>query len=100
MLDYPDRDNPNLVQLVNSTNGVLFQSVYREQGIEAAPNFVDAYLGYSPAGTVQGDLVYVNYGTTEDFELLTKPGGEYETNVTGRLCIARYGRARYSGIVV
>ena len=34
------------------------------------PNFVDAFLAYTPPGEVQGDLVYVNYGREEDLDIV------------------------------
>ncbi len=37
----------------------------------------------------QGDLVYVNYGRIDDFIWLTETKG---INVTGKICIARYGK--------
>lgn len=37
----------------------------------------------------QADLVYVNYGTIEDFEFLTT---NLSINVTGAVVIARYGQ--------
>lgn len=37
----------------------------------------------------QGDLVYVNYGRTEDFLQLERDMG---INVTGKIVIVRYGK--------
>lgn len=39
--------------------------------------------------SLQGDLVYVNYGRTEDFFQLEREMG---INVTGRIVIVRYGK--------
>lgn len=39
--------------------------------------------------SVQGDLVYVNYGSTEDFFQLQRTMG---INVTGKIVIVRYGK--------
>lgn len=39
--------------------------------------------------TVQADLVYVNYGRTEDFFKLEREMG---INCTGKIVIARYGK--------
>lgn len=38
---------------------------------------------------LQGDLVYVNYGRTEDFFQLEREMG---INVTGKIVIVRYGK--------
>lgn len=39
--------------------------------------------------SLQGDLVYVNYGRTEDFSQLQREMG---INVTGKIVIVRYGK--------
>ena len=68
-------------------------SVLIPEDVEIQEHFIDAFLAYSAAGEVQGDLVYVNYGTIEDFELLADESNtDYYTNVTGKICIVRYGR--------
>ena len=90
LLDYPDKREPNKVFLMNGDE-VLYESVYQEDGLESS-NFIDAYLAYSPAGVAVGDIVYVNYGSKGDFELLSDEASEYFTNVTGKICIARYGQ--------
>lgn len=43
----------------------------------------------SPAFFSQGELVYVNYGRTEDFFTLEREMG---INCTGKIVIARYGK--------
>jgi len=43
----------------------------------------------SADGDVTGDLVYVNYGTPEDYEQLAKLG----VDVKGKIVIARYGKS-------
>ena len=45
--------------------------------------------GYSAAGDVTGDVVYVNYGLVEDYVKLDSIG----VSVKGRIVIARYGRS-------
>jgi len=47
------------------------------------------FNAYSPDGDVTGDLVYVNYGTPEDYAVLDSLG----VSVEGRIVIARYGRS-------
>lgn len=90
LLDYPNKTNPNRVQLFNGTS-ILYESVYQEEGVDTTL-FVDAYLAYSPSGQAEGNMVYVNYGTKEDFELLANSTGDYNTDVSGMICIARYGQ--------
>lgn len=38
-----------------------------------------------------GEVVYVNYGRKEDFELISNESSAYFTNVTGKICLVRYG---------
>ena len=45
--------------------------------------------GYSAAGDVQGEVVYVNYGLIEDYARLDSLG----ISVRGKIAIARYGRS-------
>ena len=47
------------------------------------------FNAYSADGDVTADLVYVNYGTPEDYEQLAKLG----IDVKGKIVIARYGRS-------
>ncbi|MGB7726902.1 MAG: transferrin receptor-like dimerization domain-containing protein [Candidatus Acidiferrum sp.] len=47
------------------------------------------YNAYSIDGDVTGPLVYVNYGTPEDYEVLDRRG----ISVKGAIVIARYGRS-------
>ena len=47
------------------------------------------FNAYSSDGDVTGDLVYVNYGTPDDYETLAKLG----IDVKGKIVIARYGRS-------
>jgi N-acetylated-alpha-linked acidic dipeptidase len=47
------------------------------------------FNAYAADGDVTADLVYVNYGTPEDYEQLAKLG----IDVKGRIVIARYGRS-------
>jgi N-acetylated-alpha-linked acidic dipeptidase len=45
--------------------------------------------GYSAAGDVQGELVYVNFGLIEDYARLDSLG----ISVRGKIAVARYGRS-------
>jgi N-acetylated-alpha-linked acidic dipeptidase len=46
------------------------------------------WLGYTGNGTVEGPLVYVNYGRIEDFEALVKK----KISFNGTICLIRYGK--------
>ncbi|XP_018020759.1 putative N-acetylated-alpha-linked acidic dipeptidase [Hyalella azteca] len=93
LLSYPDENNPNRVRLVSKTDGsVVFESVFRQEPLyapeEADPRVLHNYNAYSAAATVQGDLVYANYGREEDFAELARRG----VDVTGKIVIAKYGK--------
>jgi N-acetylated-alpha-linked acidic dipeptidase len=47
------------------------------------------YNAYSPDGDVTGDIVFVNYGTPEDYQVLDSLG----VSVRGRIVLAKYGRS-------
>lgn len=54
---------------------------------------VGAFNAYSPSGDVTAPVVYVNYGTQEDYRALATIG----VSVEGKIVLARYGRC-YRGI--
>ncbi|MGD8418434.1 MAG: hypothetical protein PVH91_15340, partial [Pseudomonadales bacterium] len=47
------------------------------------------YNAFSADGDVTGELVFVNYGIPEDYELLER----YGIDVTGKIVIAKYGKS-------
>ena len=101
LLDYPNKTNPNVITL-SSGSDILYQSVHQEENLDDE-NFIDAYLAYSKAGIAEGKLVYVNYGSKSDFELLANVSSPFYTDVTGKICISRYGQVslwQYSAISV
>ncbi|CEP11414.1 hypothetical protein [Parasitella parasitica] len=51
------------------------------------PNVVPLFHGYSKNGTVQGRIVYANYGRLEDFQFLKDQG----INLNGTIALMRYG---------
>ena len=53
------------------------------------PSGLPTFNAYSADGDVTGELVYVNFGTPEDYEQLAKLG----VDVKGKIAIARYGRS-------
>jgi N-acetylated-alpha-linked acidic dipeptidase len=71
-----------------------YTAVLKEPAIAADPDSADAgqlptFNAYSADGDVTADLVYVNYGTPEDYEQLAK----LHIDVKDRIVIARYGRS-------
>eukprot|EP00094_Tigriopus_californicus_P004991 TCALIF_04806-PA protein Name:"Similar to Naalad2 N-acetylated-alpha-linked acidic dipeptidase 2 (Mus musculus)" AED:0.00 eAED:0.00 QI:0/-1/0/1/-1/1/1/0/771 len=93
LLSYPDPAKPNMITLQDDEHGLLFENSVIEDGVEGDDtNFVDAFLAYAKAGQISGDVVYTNYGRIEDYEMLMDPNSEYFTNVTGKICLTRYGK--------
>jgi len=74
----------------------MFTSAYREllepPDDEYQGQFVDSFLAYSPARTEDNkEIVYVNYGRKEDFDLISDPSGGFFVDLTDKLCMVRYG---------
>ncbi|TVP99690.1 MAG: M28 family peptidase [Balneolaceae bacterium] len=61
--------------------------IYDEDPYTSHPDLVHGWNAYSGSGDITADIVYANYGTKEDFELLEELGVEVE----GKIVIARYG---------
>ncbi len=83
-----------MIKIVNDVKEEIFRSHYKEETLHAGDNhtnFVDSFLAYSAAGTAEGDVVYVNYGRQEDFELISNISQPFYTDVTGKICMVRYG---------
>ena len=52
------------------------------------PRVVMPFNGMSPSGDVEGEVVYANYGTPEDFERLDR----MKIDVRGKILLVRYGQ--------
>jgi N-acetylated-alpha-linked acidic dipeptidase len=84
-----------LVELVDGKGAVKFKAGLQEPVVAEDPTSnqtaeqLPTYNAYSADGDVTGPLVYVNYGTREDYEELDRLG----VSVKGAVVIARYGGA-------
>ncbi len=84
-----------LVELKDATGKVKFTASLKEPVVPEDPTSgqtdeqLPTYNAYSADGDVTGPLVYVNYGTREDYEELDRLG----ISVKGAVVIARYGGA-------
>eukprot|EP00271_Cylindrocystis_brebissonii_P017287 TRINITY_DN4433_c2_g2_i1.p1 TRINITY_DN4433_c2_g2~~TRINITY_DN4433_c2_g2_i1.p1 ORF type:complete len:830 (+),score=96.59 TRINITY_DN4433_c2_g2_i1:48-2537(+) len=65
----------------------LNEAVIAGDPFSARDDIIPPYLAYVPSGNVTAEVVYVNYGRTEDYEELAKLG----VKVAGSITIARYG---------
>jgi N-acetylated-alpha-linked acidic dipeptidase len=88
LMPYPTE---RLVELVAPERYVL---TLKEPAVPQDKDSTDAgalptFNAYSADGDVTADLVYVNYGTPEDYEELAK----LDIDVKGKIVIARYGRS-------
>jgi N-acetylated-alpha-linked acidic dipeptidase len=88
LMPYPTE---RVLELVEPTNYV---AALKEPVVPDDPDSGDAgqlptFNAYSADGDVTANLVYVNYGTPEDYEQLAKLG----VDVKGSIVIARYGRS-------
>jgi N-acetylated-alpha-linked acidic dipeptidase len=88
LMPYPTE---RVVELVAPERYVLKLA---EPPVPQDPDSTDAgalptFNAYSADGDVTAELVYVNYGTPEDYEELAKLG----VDVKGKIVLARYGRS-------
>ncbi|XP_069102028.1 putative N-acetylated-alpha-linked acidic dipeptidase isoform X2 [Argopecten irradians] len=92
LMSYPNRTNPNTVELMSNNNEVVFQAATYEEPLDAEGNnseIVPPFNAFAVAGVAEGDLVYVNYGRIEDFVFLRD---NQSISVEGKIVIARYGK--------
>ncbi|THH11530.1 hypothetical protein EW145_g577 [Phellinidium pouzarii] len=81
------------LEILDSDGNVAWAADLVEDGDPGDPeaakyrDAVPTFHGLSKDGEVEGELVYVNYGTKEDYDELVASG----TNLTGKIVIARYG---------
>ncbi|MCI0517440.1 MAG: hypothetical protein L0Y45_06375, partial [Woeseiaceae bacterium] len=72
-----------------------FRASLTEDTLESDPStaireeLLPPYNAYSIDGEVEGELVFVNYGIPEDYEILERHG----IDVTGKIAIAKYGKS-------
>ncbi|HEX9369204.1 MAG TPA: M28 family metallopeptidase [Vicinamibacterales bacterium] len=88
LMPYPTE---RLVEMVSPERYVL---TLKEPPVAEDPSSTDTgglptFNAYSADGDVTADLVYVNFGTPEDYEQLAKLG----VDVKGKIAIARYGKS-------
>uniref|UniRef100_A0A8C3S6J8 N-acetylated alpha-linked acidic dipeptidase 2 n=1 Tax=Chelydra serpentina TaxID=8475 RepID=A0A8C3S6J8_CHESE len=92
LLSYPNETQPNYVSIIDDQGNEIFNTSLFEPppvGYENVSGVVPPYNAFSAQGLPEADLVYVNYGRTEDFFKLEREMG---INCTGKIVIARYGK--------
>lgn len=100
LLSYPSEvpGEENVIQRLVPDGGepdgyrVEYQSQIDEPALDETAEGKDVlppFNAYSATGTVEGELVYANYGRVEDFFHLEREKG---INLTDKIVIARYGK--------
>jgi N-acetylated-alpha-linked acidic dipeptidase len=88
LLPYP------ISRVLEMTEPVRYRALIKEPALPddadtSDPNQLPTFNAFSATGDVTAQLVYVNYGVQEDYEVLAKLG----IDVKGKIVIARYGRS-------
>ncbi|NXA48282.1 NALD2 dipeptidase, partial [Nothocercus julius] len=92
LLSYPNEMQPNYISIIDDQGNEIFNTSFFEpppQGYENITGILPPYNAFSAQGMPEAELVYVNYGRTEDFFKLEREMG---INCTGKIVIARYGK--------
>ncbi|XP_067127269.1 N-acetylated-alpha-linked acidic dipeptidase 2-like [Centruroides vittatus] len=87
LLSYPNPNKANEISIVNDQGEVSFIACHEEKILQNK-FCIQPFNAYSPKGDILADPLYVNYGRDEDFRLLEELG----ISVTGKICLARYGK--------
>ncbi|MDA1372467.1 MAG: M28 family peptidase [Proteobacteria bacterium] len=67
--------------------GLTEDSLEEDPSTSNINDLLPPYNAFSIDGEVEGELVFVNYGTPEDYEILDR----YGISVAGKIAISRYG---------
>ena len=73
----------------------IYQASLTEESLAEDPstfvreNLLPPYNAFSIDGNVEGELVFVNYGMPQDYEILDR----YGIDVKGKIAIAKYGKS-------
>ncbi|XP_048838072.1 N-acetylated-alpha-linked acidic dipeptidase 2 [Brienomyrus brachyistius] len=92
LLSYPNKSSPSYISIIDQAGNEVFNTSLSEpipEGYENISDIVPPYSAFSAEGQPEGDLVYVNYGRTEDFFMLEREMG---INCSGKIVVARYGK--------
>src|SRR5437763_12445582 len=68
---------------------LLKEPALKEDGTSGQKDQLPTYNAWSADGNVTAELVYVNYGLNDDYEVLSKLG----ISVKGKIVIPRYGKS-------
>eukprot|EP00850_Spirogloea_muscicola_P006775 SM000032S12159 [mRNA] locus=s32:926447:931761:- [translate_table: standard] len=89
LLSYPVSHELTVISSDGSENELkLKEGTVPEDPFSSAENVAETFHSYSPSGHVRGEVVYANYGRTEDFETLI----ELDVDVDDAIVVTRYGK--------
>jgi N-acetylated-alpha-linked acidic dipeptidase len=89
LLPVPVRRELELLEPSAYTAGLLEDVVSGDDSSAERDEVLPPYNAFSVDGDVTAELVFVNYGIPEDYELLER----YGVDVSGKIVIAKYGRS-------
>ncbi|KZT29249.1 Zn-dependent exopeptidase [Neolentinus lepideus HHB14362 ss-1] len=100
---YPVMNTPldRSLQILDNNGDSIWDADLVEDGDEGDPeaakykDAVPTFHGLSRGGEVEGQLVYANYGTKDDYDALFAKG----VNFTGKIVLTRYG-ANFRGLKI
>jgi N-acetylated-alpha-linked acidic dipeptidase len=80
-----------LLEMTSPTSykAILKEPKLKEDSTSGQPGQLPTYNAYSADGDVTAELIFVNYGLPEDYEILDKMG----VDVKGKIVIAKYGHS-------
>ena len=89
LLPTPKVRELELVAPIQFTAGLREDSIAEDPSTSVREHLLPPYNAFSIDGEVEAELVFVNYGIPEDYELLER----YGISVEGKIVIAKYGRS-------
>ncbi|HET6629931.1 MAG TPA: transferrin receptor-like dimerization domain-containing protein [Woeseiaceae bacterium] len=87
LLPTPKVREVELVAPTHFTASLTEASLPEDPGTSVREHLLPPYNAFSVDGEVEGELVFVNYGLPEDYEMLER----YGIDVKGKIAIAKYG---------
>ena len=88
LLPVPEHRQLELLEPYPFTATLDERTLAEDASTAVRDDLLPPYNAYSVDGDVTAELVFVNYGTPEDYELLAR----YGVSVEGRIVIVKYGR--------
>lgn len=89
LLPYPDVRALEMIEPQAYRAGLEEDALAEDASTGQRDEVLAPYNAFSADGSVEGELVFVNYGIPEDYETLER----YGIDVQGRIVIARYGKS-------